>query len=120
MITLYNLLLIRKVKHVHNGYNELIFVYHIYSSIFLIVFRFFLITIGNSTIILSIIKNITMKIQFRTYSTVEHVVYICIFSCIVFAISCYNTHLISLFVEAEESVVHSRGFNVTRKTALFY
>jgi len=61
-----------------------------------------------------------MKIQFRTYSTLKHLGYIFGFSCIVYAISCFNTYLLRHFGETEKSILDSRGLNVTHFTALLY
>jgi hypothetical protein len=61
-----------------------------------------------------------MKIQFRTYSTLEHVACIFGFSCIVYAMSCFNTYFLRFFGEAEKSVLYSRGLNVTHFSPLLY
>jgi hypothetical protein len=61
-----------------------------------------------------------MKIQFGTPLTSNHVVGTFVFGCVVFAIIYFNLHLQSLLAESEESIINSRGLNVTHSSPLFY
>jgi hypothetical protein len=65
-------------------------------------------------------KNIAMKIQFRTNTSLKDACYTFLFSCVVYAISFFNTHLQSLFGNAEESILSSRGLNVKHISPLLY
>jgi hypothetical protein len=58
-----------------------------------------------------------MKIQFGTPPTLCHVHGTILLGCIVLAISWFNVHLQSLLGEAEESILRSRGLNVTHTAA---
>jgi hypothetical protein len=62
-----------------------------------------------------------MKIHFGTPLTDYHTTGAFLWGCAIFAIGWFNSHLQVSFGEAEESVLRSRGLNVTTHTApMFY
>jgi hypothetical protein len=61
-----------------------------------------------------------MKIQFGTPLTSNHLFGTFVFGCVIFAINFFNLHLQSLLAESEESIINSRGLNVTHISPLLY
>jgi hypothetical protein len=61
-----------------------------------------------------------MRIQFGPITNLDDACCTFLFGSVVFAITCFNTHLHSLFGDAEVSILRSRGLNVTRISPILY
>jgi len=61
-----------------------------------------------------------MKIHYGTILTTYYVFGAMLLGCVVFAIGCFNMYLQRLLGESEESILHSRGLNVTRGSEILY
>jgi hypothetical protein len=60
-----------------------------------------------------------MKIHFGNALTDQHIVGAVLLGCTLYGIGWFNMELISLLDESEESILHSRGLNVTRVSIVF-
>jgi len=66
------------------------------------------------------LRRISMKIQFGITLTPDHVFGSFLLGWVVFGIVWLNFYLQSLFEESQESILRSRGLNVTNKSPLFF
>jgi hypothetical protein len=61
-----------------------------------------------------------MKIQFGTPLTLHHIFGSFFLGCVILAIICSNLYLQNVLAESEESILHSRGLNVTHISPFLY